>query len=354
MVRNRGGLLASTGVTALGFARFASFGRAPEGEAGAGGGGGGGGGGAGGAGEEEDYFSDVGGGNGGGEQQQQQQGGEQQQQQGGEPPALPEWAKSFSGEKKGDELSHQEWLAKTGVKSIDDLAQIARDNQKALRESGRVKVPGDGASEAEITAFRDAIGAPKEATGYEVGLPEGADGFELDASVLDPMREIALKYHIPTAAFKEMGEALLKGQLAGFQGELATHTAEKDATLREWGQAGQREQGMAEFKRGVTFLGLKVGDIQRIQTGYGVKATMELMRSIGQRAGEDFFGGNGPSARQQFGYSDLASAQGALDAMISDKETAKKIQAKDPVTVQRYNTLTSAVAAFRQQASAKR
>jgi hypothetical protein len=92
MVRLRGGLLASTGAVALGFARFASFGRAPEGEAGAGAGGrrwrrwrrrrGRGG----------DYFSDVGG-NGGGGEQQQQQGGEQQQQQqqqqGGEPPALP-------------------------------------------------------------------------------------------------------------------------------------------------------------------------------------------------------------------------------------------------------------------------
>jgi hypothetical protein len=82
----------------------------------------------------------------------------------GETPAAAEWMKSFSAEKgEGEDVSNQEWLAKLGVKDLDGLAKIARDNQRALRESGRVKVPGDGASEADVKAFREAVGAPLEA-----------------------------------------------------------------------------------------------------------------------------------------------------------------------------------------------
>jgi hypothetical protein len=341
--------MASLSAAALVASRFANFGRVPEGDDAGGGGSGGA------AAEEEDFFADAGGGAGSGEGQGDAGGGGTGAGSGaageddnkGAALEVPEWAKSFSGEKKDGELSNQEWLAKVGVKDLDGLAQIARDNQKALRESGRVKVPGEGATEADVKTYREAIGAPLEAKGYEVALPEGASGFEIDTAVLDPMRDIALKYHIPAAAFKEMGEALLKGQLDGFQGELAQHGADKTAKLKEWG--AEAEQGKAEFKRGMVFLGLKVGDVQRIQTGYGVGPTMDLLRSIGQRAGEDFFGGNNSGSREQFGVADLAGAKAQLDAMIGDKDTAAKIRAKDPVTVQRYNRLTAAVAHYRQQ-----
>jgi hypothetical protein len=334
MVRNRGGLLASTGAIALGFARFASFGRVPEGEGGEG---------AGDAAvvEEEDFFAGTGAAE---EKPGEEKPGEEKP--GEAEPA--EWMKSFSGEKKDGELSHQEWLAKIGAKDVDDVVGRYRELEKAHRASGKVKVPGEGATEAEIKSYREAIGAPLEATGYEVGLPEGADGFELDTAMLEPMREIALKYHIPAAAFKEMGAALLSGQLAGFQGEIAQHGVDKNAKLKEWGP--EAEQGKAEFKRGQQFLGLKVGDIQRIQIGYGVGPTMDLLRLIGQRAGEDFFAGNAGST-ERFGVADLASAQTQLNAMIDDKPTAAKLRAKDPVTVKRYNTLTAAVAHFREKAA---
>lgn len=349
MVRIRGGLLASTGATALCFARFASFGRVPEGEEP------GGGGAPAAAVEDEDFFAEPGG------DADAEAAAAAAAAAADDPEAAaaaaaaaaaeaPEWVKSFSAEKKEGELSNQEWLAKLGVKDLDGLAQIARDNQKALRESGRVKVPGEGATEAEVKAYREAVGAPAEAKGYEVGLPQGADGFELDLGVLEPMREIALKHNIPTAAFKEMGELLLKGQLDGFQGELAQHGTDKAAKLKEWGV--EAEQGKAEFKRGQQFLGLKVGDIQRMQTGFGVGPTMDLLRMVGQRAGEDFFAGNtGNAAAARFGVTDAESAQKAIDAMTGDKDTAAKLKAKDPITVARYNGLIDAKAGFLERAS---
>jgi hypothetical protein len=350
MVRNRGGLLASVGLVAIAASRFASFGRVAEGE-GAGGGGGAA------VVEEDDFFADPAGAGGGApaptaEEEAAAAAAAAAAGAEGGAAEIPEWVKSFSGDKpKEGELSNQEWIAKLGVKDLDGLATIARDNQKALRESGRVKVPGEGATEAELKSFREAVGAPLEPTGYEIALPEGADGFELDTALIDAFRPIAHKWNIPAAAFKELGGALLASQLEGFQGEHATHGADKAAKLVEWGKTGDVEQAKAEFKRGQQFLNLKVGDIQKIQIGFGAGATMDLLRTIGQRAGEDFFAGNGNGALASFGYSDLASAEKALNDMIGDKETAAKIRAKDPVTVQRYNGLTKAVAAFREQAS---
>jgi hypothetical protein len=65
---------------------------------------------------------------------------------------------------------------RTGVKDLDTLVQRTRDTEKAFRESGKVKVPGKGATPAEIKAFREAVGAPETAEGYAEGLkmPEGA------------------------------------------------------------------------------------------------------------------------------------------------------------------------------------
>jgi hypothetical protein len=318
--------------------------RAPEGEGDAGGGGGGAA-----AAEDDDFFGGSGGS--GGDQGGAGDGGEGGQGggeggDGGAAPEPAEWMKSFSAEKKEGELSNQEWLAKLGVKDLDGLAQIARDNQKALRESGRVKVPGEGATDAEVKAYREAVGAPLEAKDYAVELPAEAQGFELDSAFIDPMKEIAHKYHIPAAAFKEMGAAFMAAQLASVTGDATAADAERDATLKEWGPAA--EQGKEEFRRGMAVLGLKTADVRKIQSGLGAKDTMNLFRKIGQMAGEDFFAGNGGRPAERFGVVDEASAQKQIDAMTSDPETRKKLRAKDPVTVDRYNRLTDALAHFRQ------
>jgi hypothetical protein len=267
----------------------------------------------------------------------------------GETPAAAEWMKSFSAEKgEGEDVSNQEWLAKLGVKDLDGLAKIARDNQRALRESGRVKVPGDGASEADVKAFREAVGAPLEAAGYAVELPEAAKGFELDTAFIDPMREIALKHNIPLAAFKELGDAFMAAQLSSVQGDATAANAERDATLKAWGPAAT--QGKEEFRRGLDVLGLKTADAKAIERGLGAKGTLELFRKIGQMAGEDFFAGNGGRPAERFGVADLATAQAQLAAMESDKDTRAKIRAKDPVTVNRFNRLTDAIAHFKEKA----
>jgi hypothetical protein len=221
-----------------------------------------------------------------------------------------------------------------------------RAAEKGLRDSGKVKVPGEGATEAEINAYREAVGAPKEAAGYEVALPQGAQNVEIDNAFLDPFRAIALKHNIPAAAFKDLGAAFMQAQYGSMVDEAARHSADKAAKVKEWGP--DAEAGKEEFRRGMAVLGVKVADISKIQNGYGAGPTLDLFRKIGQLSGEDFFGGQGGRPADRFGVADAASAQKAIDAMIADKDTAKKLRSKDPVLVARYNRLTDALAHFRE------
>jgi hypothetical protein len=265
---------------------------------------------------------------------------------GGDGAAAPdpaEWMKSFSGEKpEAGGLSNQEWLAKTGVKDLDHLVQLTRDNQKAARTAG-IKVPGEGATEAEVTAFREALGVPKEAGGYEVKLPEGIEGFEVDSAFLGPLQELAHKHNVPKGAFEALAGQFMAAQAETAIADAANAVKERDAVLKEWGADADARKG--EFRRGAEILGLNKSAIQSIQNGFGVKATMNLLAKVGSLAGEDFFASAG-SASQRFGVADGAAAQKQIDAMVNDPEMAAKLRAQDPVAVGRYNRLIEAKAAF--------
>lgn len=269
---------------------------------------------------------------------------------GEEPPVVADWMKTFSGEKVGEDISNQEWLAKAGVKDLDGLAKIARDNQKALRESGRIKIPGDNATDEERAAFREAIGAPKEASGYEIVMPEGSEEFEVDAAVIDPLKEIAHKHGIPKVAFKELADVFLQAQLEDAKEEVARTDREAAEHRKGWGaESGQKTE---EFRRGANWLGLTAPDVQAIQREFGAGKTLDLFAKIGRAMGEDFFKEGNPA--QRFGVASTEAAQAAVDRFVNDKELVAKLNAKDPATVQSYNRAVEALAEWRSHDSKKK
>lgn len=262
-----------------------------------------------------------------------------------DPPAVADWMKQFSGEApEAGEPSNQEWLAKLGVKDLDSVVKIARDNQKALRESGRIKVPGADAKPEEIKAFHAAIGVPDKPEGYEIKLPETTAGkFELDTAFLDPMRAVALEHGVPKAAFEALAAKFVENQVEGLSADAATNNAAKEAKVKAWGaEAPQRKE---EFRRGASILQLDKSAINRMQAGLGVGETMDLIARVGHMAGEDFFAGG--EASQRFGVASAEDAQKAIDAMVNDPATAKKLRDKsDKALTAKYNRLCDAKAHF--------
>lgn len=63
-------------------------------------------------------------------------------------------------------------------KSLDDVMKSYINAQKLIGSDKRVKIPEEGDKENWMS-FYDRIGRPKEASGYEFGIPEGApEGYE--------------------------------------------------------------------------------------------------------------------------------------------------------------------------------
>lgn len=255
------------------------------------------------------------------------------------------WASGVSADKgEGDDPSNLDWLRSSGVKDLNGLVKVARDNIKAVRDSGRVKIPGEGAKPEEIKAYREAIGVPNDAAGYVVELPQvaGQDGqFELDSAFLDPMRKIAHETNVPASAFKALAAQFITAQMEGVQAEIIQRDTAREDKVKEWGANAAANK--ADFRRGAQLLGLDTAAIGRLQNG-DVGLLMDTVAKAGALAGEDFFA---DGERQNFGVTSEAEAQAELDRMTSDKDVYAKIKAKDATTVQKYNRLTAAVASFR-------
>lgn len=269
----------------------------------------------------------------------------------GDPPDMA-WASGISADKAdGEELSDREWLEKRGYKDFGKVVADARGLERSLRESGKVKIPTAESKPEEVKAFREAIGVPETAEGYEVKLPEVEGGdfkLELDTDFLDPMRKIAHEHNVPAAAFQAMADQMVQQQLEDMKSEGVRADQEVAAVLKDWGKDAERKK--MDFRRGAEILGLDKQAIAALQRGDGNSAIlMNALAKAGQLAGEDFFAGDGGS--QKFGVTSLEEAQAELDRMNSDKDVYAKLKAKDATTTAKYNRLIEAVAHFKERNS---
>ncbi len=317
-----------------------------EGEDGAGGGGGGGGGGA------ADLLDDpaavaaaaAGGGDGDAAAVAAAAAAADPEVDDGKPVDVPDFLKPFSPEKKDGKLSNQEYLAKRGFKDLDGVVVSLRETERALREGGRIKVPGEGASEADVTAFREAIGVPKEPAAYEVAVPAAPEfaNFEVDTGFVDPLRKIAHEHNVSATAFKALAEGFMQNQATSMANEAAQLNTDRDTYFGELG--AKADERKAEFRNGARVMGLDKIAIAKVQAGVGVAATIDMIANVGRLAGEDAVAGLGGGNATNFGVSSAAQAQRQLDALISDK--AKELRAKDPAVTATYNRLVAAKAHY--------
>jgi hypothetical protein len=159
-----------------------------------------------------------------------------------------DWMKTFSGDKAGEDPSHQEWLASKGFKDPDALIASYRNAEKQIRESGKVKVPGADAKPEEIAAFREAMGIPKDVEGYTVEMPAGAEQFEIDTAILGPLKEAALEHNVTPAAFKALADKFLEAAVEDAKAEVTRTDTEAADKLKEWG--AKAPQNKEDFRRG--------------------------------------------------------------------------------------------------------
>lgn len=68
------------------------------------------------------------------------------------------------------EQDTREWLQKSGVKSVDELAKKSHEQAKLLGNA--IRMPGKDATEEEKSAYLNKLGRPETADGYKFKVPE--------------------------------------------------------------------------------------------------------------------------------------------------------------------------------------
>lgn len=257
--------------------------------------------------------------------------------------AAPDWFEKVSAETKdGETSSNRDWLAAKGVKDLDGLTKIARDTERALRENGRIKVPGEDAKPEELAAFKAAIGVPEKVDGYEVKAPEGVP---LNEPLINSLRESALKHGAPKAAFEGLVSDFIKLQMD----EAAAESAKQDNLAREWlkQQGAKANEQMSHIDAAARALSLTQADLMyfRSMPG-GAGRALDIFSKLGSGMAEDTMltGGKG-----RFGVTG-AEAQAELDRMKSDPEIQKKVMVAGSPERARWDRLNAAAAAGKAKA----
>lgn len=242
---------------------------------------------------------------------------------------------------EGESASLQDWVKATGVKDAATLAKIARDNQKALRESGRIKVPGEGATAQEIAEYRAAIGVPEAPTGYQVPEFKDAAGNPIPINTALTERIFAKAHELggPKALIEQLVAGEIQAQIEEYDAAVKQLQADAQKHVAGWGP--EKEQGIAQVNAALKELGFSREDVDHMRAmPGGVGKFLDAMRKIGSTFTEDtLIKGD----RQTFGMT-AEQAQAEINAMKADRAVADKVRVPGSPERQKWDRLNAVLA----------
>jgi len=241
----------------------------------------------------------------------------------------PDWYGSL-GDKPGDgeTASNRDYVKAKGFKDIDGVVKAYRAAEKGLHDSGRIKVPGENASDDERAAFYKAIGVPEDVSGYEIKLPETNGGLELDTTLIGSLAEKALAAGTPKAGFEAVANAFVEMQVAQHLERVALEDQGREETFKAWG--AEKAQNIALCNSAMRALGLSQSDIAAMQLALakpaadgepakaGSARVFEILKKIGGGIAEDVLTTGGAG---RWGITP-AEAQSERNAILADPEKA--------------------------------
>lgn len=270
---------------------------------------------------------------------------------GGQPPldgVDPDWYQNLSADPlEGDAPSHRDYVKAKGWKSQDDIIKSYREAERAIRDSGRIKVPGEGATPEDIASFHKAIGVPDSPDGYEFTPPVGDDGepLPLDMNLLNPLAKAAHERGLPKAAFEGLVSDFIQLQLDQAASIDSTAQAEAQRVVKGWG--ADAEEKKAAIDRAAAALKISGQQLVAMRNSLGAEFTLNMMARLGAGLGEDVLLAG---ERQRFGVT-ASEAQAELDRMKADKDMAAKAMLPGTPENIRWKRLSDAVAANAQRAA---
>lgn len=261
---------------------------------------------------------------------------------GSEGGADPDWYGSLSAELgDGETASNVDYVKAKGFKDLDGLVKAYRSAEKGIHDSGRVKIPGEGASEAEIAEYRTAIGVPEKPEDYARPEPKGADGnpIPLNEAMTDRIFAAAHKIGLPKSAAEQLVAGEIEQQIAEHDAaQKQLETAANDH-VKGWGD--DKGAKLAQVNAALKEAGFSREDVAHMRAmPSGPGKFLDAFAKFGTNFSEDALV---KGDRSSFGKSP-EEAQKELDAMKADPSIADKIMVKGTAEHTRYNRLLDAVA----------
>ena len=150
----------------------------------------------------------------------------------------PDWYGNLSADGgDADNPSNRDYAKAKGFKTLDDLVKSYRGAEKAIHDTGRIKLPGEDAKPDEIAAYRKAIGVPDDVKGYAIAAPKDASGNDiaLNEPLIAALSESALKAGLPKAGFEAVVSDFIKTQLDEAADADAKGRAAAEQVVKTWG-----------------------------------------------------------------------------------------------------------------------
>lgn len=256
------------------------------------------------------------------------------------PPAPPPPAKPWHDGVDAEILGH--WQNK-GWK-VDDPKEIALAATKQAREAERhfgvpvdrlLKLPAADARPEEITAFRQRLGAPKEASEYDLSAIK-------EASIADALRATAHAVGIPKDAAAEMAKTVAKALESKATADTtvnAAKVAEEKTKLESLWPKDKYNFNLLQANEGAARSGITPEAIKAMENQVGYAAVMEHFRRIGANTSEATFVEGGPAGH-------VATREGAMARkaeLMADPAWSKRWTAGDVEASREYNRLMALI-----------
>lgn len=168
-----------------------------------------------------------------------------------------------------------------------------------------------------VDQFYDALGRPKEPTGYELKLPD-----QHNADLVDWARSAFHKSGLTQKQAEAlMGQYLEREQSTAQQRSerYQAEVADADKALRqEWGQ-GYNER-VAAAKKAASEFGIDDAGLDKLEAALGYADTIKFLSNIGSRLGEHGRDDGGQTSDKGFNTMTPAQAKSQLDALMRDKD----------------------------------
>lgn len=261
----------------------------------------------------------------------------------------PDWYGNLSAEADGETASNRDWIKAKGFKDLDGVTKALRFAEKAIHDSGRVKIPGEGATPEEVAAYHKAIGVPEDPKGYEFKAPEGPNGepLPLNGPLLERLASAGQKLGVPKGALESLAAEIMQGELD----ERHQFDSEQQAAAQKWvkDQGAEGTVKLAAIDRAMGALGLTREDGIGLRNVLGADKALGLLARLGAGMAEG--GLLDAGGRERFAVSGR-QAQAELNQLKADPQFVSKAMVPGTVENVRYNRLLEAIGAEADRLSA--